>query len=540
MRRWDTTTQAWLAPVSSTNPAWIYLWLMTTCPAVMRRLADDRIDLDGIGDWAAECEAKGYAIGFVMDSGRAFGDIIRDVLAAGRASFGLRNSLYSATRDIAQTVPVQMFTPANSWNFSYSRTFADLPHALRVSFTNPEASYQQDVRMVYADGYTAATATRFEELDLRMVIDPDAAWRLGRYHLSVIYNRPNQYTWQADLEHMVCERGDLVHVAHDITGWGVAWGRVKAISGSTVTLDGPVTLEAGKTYAFRIRREDGTQVTETITSAAGDVQTLALAAPLTAGDVGDLYVVGEVNRGVAPLIVRKIEPGDDLTATITAVDAASDVWTADGGTPPPFVSDISGKSWCAAPPPPVVTIRAGDSAPDDAGIIKAVTGISSDPKGGLYRFPVGGGGGCVVVDSFLADMRRAGDVMVGDAMDMADSGTLAPRQGIVTYSEPVMQPCVELITASGIVLRCSLSAPIPTERDGVVLAPHLAGKSVGVRDGNGTRWEPVARIRSIGPRLVQHISVNDGCFWAGAEQGRSILHHNKKAPEPGERISREL
>lgn len=366
---------------------------MTQCPAVMRRLADDRMDIAGIADWADECTAKGYAIGFVMDSGRAFGDVIRDVLAAGRASFGLRNSLYSATRDIAQTVPVQMFTPANSWGFSYTRSFADLPHALRVSFTNPDASYQQDVRLVYADGYTEANATRFEELDLRMVIDPDAAWRLGRYHLSVIYNRPNQYTFQADIEHMVCERGDLIHVAHDITGWGVAWGRIKAISGSTVTLDGPVTLESGKTYAFRVRRDDGTQVTETITSAAGDVQTLTLAAPLTSAAVGDLFVVGEVNRGVAQLIVRKIEPGDDLTATITAVDAAPDVWTADSGTPPAFVSDISGKAWCAAPAAPVVHIRSGDSAPDDAGVIHANTGIGSQPGGGIYRFPVYDGGG---------------------------------------------------------------------------------------------------------------------------------------------------
>lgn len=271
IRRWDADTSAWLDPVASTNPAWIYLWLMTQCPAVMRRLADDRMDIAGITDWADECDAKGYAIGFVMDSGRAFGDVIRDVLAAGRASFGLRNSLYSAVRDIAQTVPVQMFTPANSWGFSYSRSFADLPHALRVSFTNPEASYQQDVRLVYADGYTEATATRFEELDLRMVINPDATWRLGRYHLSVAKHRPNQYTWQADIEHMVCERGDLVHVAHDITGWGVAWGRIKAISGSTVTLDGPVTLEAGKTYAFRVRKPDNTQSTQTITSSAGEL-----------------------------------------------------------------------------------------------------------------------------------------------------------------------------------------------------------------------------------------------------------------------------
>ena len=405
VRRWDTTTQAWLAPVSSTNPAWIYLWLMTTCPAVMRRLTDDRVDVPGIADWAAECDAKGYAIGFVMDSGRAFGDILRDVLAAGRASFGLRNSLYSATRDIPQTVPVQMFTPANSWGFSYTRAFADLPHALRVSFTNPEASYQQDVRLVYADGYTAANATRFEELDLRMVIDPDAAWRLGRYHLSVIYNRPNQYTFQADIEHMVCERGDLVHVAHDITGWGVAWGRVKSVNGSRVVLDGPLDLDPAKNYAVRVRRNNNTQVENGVTPIItwdsalvtfdNDTPIDAITGPTTVftfsgtldAQPGDLYVVGEVNHVVAPLIVRKIEPGDDLTASITAVDASPAVWTADAGTPPAFVSDISGKAWCAAPDPPVLTIRAGTSVPDNAGLSSNESGVSGRPQSGIYRIP---------------------------------------------------------------------------------------------------------------------------------------------------------
>jgi hypothetical protein len=378
-------TGAWTDPVSTENPAWIYLWLMTQCPAVMRRVADGRMDVAGIADWAAECDAKGYKIGFVMDSPRALGDWLRDVMAAGRASFGLRNGLYSAVRDISQTVPVQMFTPANSWGFSYSRSFIEPPHALRVKFTNPEANDQQDVRLVYWDGYTSANATRFEELDLSMVIDPDAAWRLGRYHLAVMWNRQTQYSFQADIEHLVCERGDLVHVAHDITSWGLAWGRVKAVSGTTVTLDGPVTLESGKTYQLRVRGEDGGQDIANITTPAGTVQMVTVNTAI--GAPGDLFVLGEVNRGVAQLIVRAIEPGDELTATLTCVDAAPAVWTADSGTPPAFVSDITGKPWCAPPDPPVVNIRAGDSAPDDAGVIHATTGISLPPQGGVYRNP---------------------------------------------------------------------------------------------------------------------------------------------------------
>jgi hypothetical protein len=106
--------------------------------------------------------------------------------------------------------------------------------------------------------------------------------------------------------------------------------------------------------------------------------------------VGDLFVVGEVNHGVAELVVRKVEPSDDLTATITAVDYSSAVIAADSGTPPIFTSDITGKAWCAAPAAPTVNIRAGNSAPDNAGVIKSQTGISSDPTGGIYRFHIGG------------------------------------------------------------------------------------------------------------------------------------------------------
>lgn len=387
VRRWDAV-DGWLAPTATQNPAWIYHWLMTTCPAVLRRLPDTRVDTVGIAAWAEECETKGFKIGFVMDTGRALFDILSDVLAAGRASFGLRNSLYSAVRDMPQTVPVQMFTPANSWGFSYTRAFNNLPHALRVTFTNPDANYQEDVRVVYWNGYSAANATRFEDLDLRMVTDPDAAWRLGRYHLAVLWSRPNQYTLQADIEHMVCERGDLVQVVHDVTGWGVAWGRVKAVSGSTVTLDGPVTLEAGKDYAFRVRKDDLAQASQAITSTAGEQQTLTIASAITGMQVGDLYEVGEVNHGVTPLIVRKVEPGDDLTATLTLVDAEPIIWTADAGTPPPFVSAITGKTWCAPPNPPTVHIHTGSSAPNGAGVIHAQTYVSSAGGAGIHRLPM--------------------------------------------------------------------------------------------------------------------------------------------------------
>lgn len=415
---YDPVAGTWSANAPTENPAWIYAWLLTRCPAVVRRLADSRIDLSYIANWAAECTAKGLKIGFVMDSGRALIDVAKDVLAAGRASFGLRNGMYSAVRDLAQTVPVQMFTPKNSADFSYARSFADLPHALKVTFTNPEAQWQKDVTTVYWNGFNAGNATRFEELDLSMVTDPGAAWRLGRYHLAVMYNRLVTYTFTADVEHLVCERGDLITVGHDIVGWGVAYGRVKSISGSSITLDEAVTLDPAKAYVIRVRRSDNVQVStgadasyswdSTWITFDNDTDVDDIVAPtrtftiggLSGAQVGDLFVIGEQLHEVASLIVNSVEPGSDLSATITAVDYAPSVITADSGTPPAFVSQINGKLWCAAPAAPSLNIRLSTSATNDAGLTHNEVGVSSNAGGGgsgFYRMPIFPGGSRIAI-----------------------------------------------------------------------------------------------------------------------------------------------
>ena len=403
---YDQAAGTWSAPVESQNAGDIFRWLLLYCPAVLRRLTEDRLDMAGISAWADECTAKGYRTSFVMDSGRAFGDVLNDVLASGRATKGKRNGKYSAIRDIPQTVPVQMFTPRNSSGFTVARTFADLPQGLRVTFTNPEASSQQDVILVFIDGYNETNATLYDTLDLSMVVDPVTAWKLGRYHLAVAWNRPNQYTFTADAEAIVCERGDLITVAHDIIQSGVTAARVKSVANGRVVLDTWVDYDSTKTYQLRVRRgSDGSQGllntggvltwdSTLITfdssmgwdSASGPTQVFTYDASfvIAAGDLAEVVIVGS---DVVPLIVKSIKAGDNLSATITCVDAAPEVWSADAGTPPVFVSSITGKSWCAAPDPPVLSVRVGTTAVDNAGLSGNESGFSGARSPGLYRLP---------------------------------------------------------------------------------------------------------------------------------------------------------
>lgn len=404
IRTYSNVTKAFGSPIETKNPAWIYLWLLTQCPAVARPLTVNRLDLAAVADWAAECDAKGFTYATMLDSARAFGDLVRDVLSAGRASFGERNGKYAPVRDIAQSTQVQTFTPANSSSFSYTRNFAQAPHALKVKFTNPEADYQEDQVIVYWNGYNAANASRFEELDLRFMDDPAAVWKMARYHLAVAWLRPTTYSLTADFEHIPCERGDLVHVAHDIIGYGTASGRVRAVVGNRVVLDAPPDLDPTKSYRLRVRRASNTEVGMEFQGVATwdssilrfdmdagwDEQspTPVLQVSSSQGiQPGDMYLIGEVNREVLPLIVKSIAPSDDFSATLTLVDAAAGVWTADVGTPPAFISQITSKRWGAAPAPPSLSLRVTVTPPDDAGIVRNQVGVLANSTSSLYRLP---------------------------------------------------------------------------------------------------------------------------------------------------------
>lgn len=142
------------------------------------------------------------------------------------------------------------------------------------------------------------------------------------------------------------------------------------------------------------------------------------------------------------------------------------------------------------------------------------------------------GASCVAVDSFLPGLIRAGDIIVGDMMDLGDAETMAPGVGQVSYSMPALQPGLRFATKSGASLKCSESAPIPTLHRGLVTPGHLLGEFVAVRRfANGeyfNDWEEVVSVDNIGEIMVQHITVGNNCFWAGEQAGVYILHHNIK------------
>ncbi|MDE1151415.1 MAG: host specificity factor TipJ family phage tail protein [Micavibrio sp.] len=362
---WDGAD--WVAQETS-NPASLFRHVLQGS-ANARPLADSRLDLEKIQNWHERCAAASREFNAVVDYDASVREILQNIAAAGRASPALLDGKWAIIEDRPQAVPVQHFTPRNTSVFQGRKSFADVADALRVRFLNRDKGWLQDERFVYADGIDAASAKTFEALDLTGITSSTQAWQDGRYHMATALLRPESYSFDCDLEHLACTRGDLIRFTHDVPLFGLASARVKSVQvaggiASGVTLDDGVTMENGKTYALRCRKSDGSSFTASLLTVAGSTNTLLFSGNVTTADApmsGDLAMFGEAGRESVELIVKSIAPQGNLAARLTCVDAAPAIHEADAGTIPAFDSQLSLPPDMQRPPLPVLDgIQSGE------------------------------------------------------------------------------------------------------------------------------------------------------------------------------------
>ena len=177
------------------------------------------------------------------------------------------------------------------------------------------------------------------------VTNADQAVRLARWHFAQLKLRPEQYTINVDFEHLVCTRGDLVKVTHDVPQWGVASGRLgdgvdDVITGSTLQLTEEVYLEAGKSYSILIRTNNlsntigSGSITKNLAAitTTGYTSTITLASSLVSGDgvlSDNLFMLGEITKENQQCIVVGIEPSGNYSARITLMDYSANIYTDD-------------------------------------------------------------------------------------------------------------------------------------------------------------------------------------------------------------------
>lgn len=393
---------AW-ADAATRNPAWCYADVLAG-NATRTAQAQAKLDTAELLSWASWCTTQGLYFDQVFDADGTVFDRAREVASAGLGSWHVTDTaLFSIIRDQAQT-PKMVVTPRNSFGFSTEYAFHRLPHALRVQFIDPDR-WEPTERIVYDDGYDATgsgdndPATRFEQIQTVGVWDADQAWKLGRYHLAQLRLRPETYSWGQDIQHLAYTRGDTVELSHDVILVGLKWGRIKSITtnGSgqvtSAVVDELLLMEGGTSYALKIQRQDGSIITEAITTVSPSTQTVTFSTAIAQHDygsgndtgikVGDHFTFGESGSESLEVKITRIEPQGDFKAGITAVPAAEDIFDAWTGTIPtfdPVITEPIDPALLPPVPPAIVSVRS-ESPPSPVGApqLRMAVGFSMPP-----------------------------------------------------------------------------------------------------------------------------------------------------------------
>ena len=279
-------------------------------------------------------------------------DALRIIGSCGYAK-PYQSEIWGVVRDYDRSAesPVQIFTPRNSRDFQWTKAFARLPEGFRVNFRDATRDYESHQITVFRAGISSDTG-RLEQVTYEGLVTEAEVTARAQYDLAQLEQRATFYTLTAPAEAIICRRGDLVGVQHDALEQFSGSARVIDITfdgsgditalkldgavpvrnsatdvlGSADILAEPDILALGQKTGAVIRRA-GSITVHTLGGTTCDTDTLTFAAaiPPTGIAIGTLVSVGPLASEVKRLIVKDIEPGEDLTATIVMVDEAPGV-----------------------------------------------------------------------------------------------------------------------------------------------------------------------------------------------------------------------
>ena len=376
---------AWVSQWSN-NPAWV-CWDILTQPVLDNNLNvvrydgldPSRLDLPSFTAWAAFCNVlvpdglggsePRCCYDGVFDTLTTLWDAALQVCNTARAQLVMRGTTISVVYDDARATPAQLFTVGNTLVSGFTETFlatADRAASIEVSYINANTQYNRDTLTVVNTAITESTALR-ANVSLVGIRRSSQAWREANYRLAWNELLQTSASINVDIDAIACTVGDLVWLQHDVPQWGVG-GR--AGSGSTTThlvLDQSVTLVSGTTYELKLRLDDDTLLTRTITTAPGTVAAVDVSVPFpSAPALYAPWAIGEIYKSVKQFLVLNIMRSSDQIAKINLIEYNASLYGLDAGIPDQPTPDVSGTIAVSVLPGALAELAAAQAAVDAA------------------------------------------------------------------------------------------------------------------------------------------------------------------------------
>lgn len=360
----DWNGSSWSGWNVTSNPAPHYRYILTgdvNADPLPPALVDDT----SLVEWRTRCATDRLTCDMIAD-GRNAQELLQVLAGCGFAR-PRQSEVWGVVqdRDRSGEAVVQMFTPINSRDFRFNKAFPVLPHGLRVRYADASRDYEEAPELiVYADGYNAdgsggkLQAQRLEQVTYDGVTTGLNAANRAAFDLAQARLRSTFYSASVDAEALVSTNGDLVGVQHDILARQAGFARVKekVTDGSFVTglvLNSKIPTALGADFfsipdlftcpdifalegttgiAIRLKDGSGTVIAQELSDPLGYVDEITFTTPIA--DPGDdllgpdcLVASGELGSEYLRAILTGVEPGPDLTASLSFLDEAPALWS---------------------------------------------------------------------------------------------------------------------------------------------------------------------------------------------------------------------
>ena len=260
---WDGTFQTQLA--YTTNPIWILYDIATDATngvASYYGINLDKFSAYQVARWCDEKVSDGaggtqprFTLSTAISEPTGAKELLRYIAGLCATTYfddGNGNAFLKA--DIS-TDPVALFTPENviDGEFAYSYTDITTRHNdITVEFTNPELGWQPDRRRVFDAASIAELGRIPHDFTAIGCISEREAIRRARHHLLTSLREKQMVSFKTNRMGLTLSPYDVFLIGDVKTGYSVT-GRVKEMSGSTITLRDAVTLEAGYNYKAKFQ-----------------------------------------------------------------------------------------------------------------------------------------------------------------------------------------------------------------------------------------------------------------------------------------------
>ena len=337
---------SWVKGYNS-NPASMYR-LAVQHPARRVPERNSNIDLVKLAEFYTFCNNKGYTFNDIHDQRLGLWDMLSNICAVGRSSPLRLDNIFSIVIDTGTQSVVQHFTPVNSSNFKFYRSFIPPVDGIKIVFANEDNLYYRDERIVYNDGKDDTNSLVLPELSPTGITNKDHAYKFGRFHIAQSLLRREVWTLTVSFEYLVAQRGSRVSVQHDAIAVGVASARITEIitdvSGNVtaIEVDVPIYLEKDTSYSVKIRTLRDAHIVKPIVERDGEYQTFTFRTTLNESlNVDDIVSVGESGYVTIDGLIMAVEASEDLTARLSIVPYQAGIYNAETGLIPPFMSGIA-------------------------------------------------------------------------------------------------------------------------------------------------------------------------------------------------------